>query len=167
MSSDFGEDDESKFGMPQRIDSLKCLIVGALSGSTAMAIPELVHETVLSDLSVAGNGLAQFEFDNDSAAVLAGLFSIVYRYCIRMDNRDQLKQGVVGAFVLTRTLSRIVVPSSCTAFPLSCGEPLDYLNWNMIGQLLVNGVESTILFGAAAAATDYCLSKNWISKFPG
>lgn len=171
-SSDPDADDE-KFGMAQRIASVQSLVVGALAGSIALAVPEFVHQTILDsmlDLTPLGvGGMAQFEFDNDMGAVISGLFAIVYRYCIRLDgDREQLKQGVVGAFTLTRALSRITVPvASCSSLPLSCGAPLGYLNWNMLFQIGVNGVESGIMFAATAAAIDYCMEKGWIKKFPG
>mmetsp|Transcript_1303 Transcript_1303/g.2715 ORF Transcript_1303/g.2715 Transcript_1303/m.2715 type:complete len:104 (-) Transcript_1303:38-349(-) len=101
-------------------------------------------------------------------SLMAGLFAIVYRYTIRMDGaRDQLKQGVVGAFTLTRALGRVTVPASCSSVPLYCGEPLGYLDWNMLTQIGVNVVESGIMFAATAAAMDVCMNKGWIKKFPG
>ena len=71
-----------------------------------------------------------------------------------------------GAFVVVRTLSRIRVPSYCTAVPLDCGAPTGYFDWNMIQQLALNGLESAALFGGAAAAMEYAYSKKWIGKFP-
>lgn len=47
------------------------------------------------------------------------------------------------------------------------GAPLGYFDWPMIGQLLVNGAESAAMFGATAAAMDYCMERGYISKFPG
>ncbi|KAL7568805.1 hypothetical protein ACA910_007223 [Epithemia clementina (nom. ined.)] len=159
---------DPKFGIGQRMASIQSLVVGGFSGSLAMAFPALIHDALLTDVASTTSGLAQFEFDSDAAAVMAGLFAIVYRYCLRMDgDRDQLKQGVTSAFAVTRTLSRITVPASCKAIPLYCGAPLGYLNWNLLSQLVMNGLESLILFGAAAAAMDYCMEKKWISKFPG
>ena len=119
-------------------------------------------------LSCGAAGLAQFEFDNDAAAILTGLFAIVYRYGIRQDTGNpQLPQGLIGAFVLTRTLSRITLPSYCTAVVLHCGAPLGVLDWNVLGQLAVNGLESVCMYGATAWAMDVCMEKGWISRFPG
>ena len=112
----YDDDDSNKFGFGQRIESLKSFVVGALTGSLTLAPIVGVHDVVFRN-----HGLAQFEFDSDTAALEAGLFAMVYRYCIRTDdNNPQLGQGVVGAFALTRTCSRIVVPSYCTAIPLNC-----------------------------------------------
>lgn len=156
-------DDDNKFGFGQRIESIKTLAVGAIAGSFAMAPVSALHDFVLLP---ASNAMAQWEFDNDAASLEAGLFAIVYRYAVRTDENPQLKDGVVGAFALTRTLSRIVVPNYCTAITLNCGPPLEYLDWNMLFQLGVNFVESFALFGAAAAAINYCFYRNIIGKFP-
>jgi len=43
---------------------------------------------------------------------------------VRQDPNPQLKQGVVGAFVITRALSMLQASEGCTALPLSCGAPL-------------------------------------------
>jgi len=95
------------------------------------------------------------------------LFAIVYRYCVREDDdNDMLNMGVIGAFVFVRTLSRIRVPSYCTAVPLDCGDPLGYLDWDMLGQLVWNGAEGVAIFGGAAAAMEIAYKKGWISKFP-
>jgi len=95
----------------------------------------------------------------------AALFAIVYRYAIRGDENPMLNQGVVGAFVFVRTLSRVQVPRYCSAAPLSCGAPLEYFDWSMLSQLVFSGIESAALFGGAAFAMDYCFKKGFISKF--
>ena len=51
---------------------------------------------------------------------------------VRQDRNPQLKQGVVGAFVITRALAMLQASDGCTALPLSCGPPLGYFNWGMI-----------------------------------
>lgn len=47
------------------------------------------------------------------------------------DPNPNLKQGVVGGFAIVRLLARVRVSADCTAFPLSCGYPFGYLNWDM------------------------------------
>lgn len=97
----------------------------------------------------------------------SALFAIVYRYCVREeDDNEMLNIGVVGAFVVVRTLARVRVPGYCTAAPLDCGAPLGYFDWNLIQQLGLNGVESAALFGAAALAMEIAYKKNFITKFP-
>jgi hypothetical protein len=44
----------------------------------------------------------------------------VYRYAVRDDDNPMLNQGVIGAFVLARTLSAIQVSDTCTSPPLIC-----------------------------------------------
>lgn len=113
-SSDESEDD-AKFGFGQRIESIKTAVVGAVGGGVALAPASAVH-----DLALARQSLAQWEFDTDMGALEAALLAIVYRYCIREDDNPQLNSGVVGAFVLTRTLTRIQTPAYCSAAPLNC-----------------------------------------------
>jgi hypothetical protein len=161
--------DENKFGMIQRIDSGKSFVVGAIVGSVATAPLLAVHNLILlSDPTKNINSLAQFEYDCDSAAIIGGLFSVVYRYCIRTDTTNpQLQQGVVGAFAITRTVSRIQIPQYCTAIPLSCGAPFGIIDWNIIIQLAISGIESLILFGSVAIAIEVLTKRDFISRFPG
>jgi hypothetical protein len=116
------EDDDNKFGFGQRIESVKCLVVGGIVGSLALAPFAALHDLLLLGIlaPIDTNGLAQWEFDNDMGSLQAALFAIVYRYCIRQDTNEQLNQGVVGSFVVTRTLSRIVVSPYCSAIVLNC-----------------------------------------------
>ena len=164
------DDDANKFGFAQRIDSGKSLVVGAVVGSLAAAAPVAVHQLVLApllDLPTAAPW-AQFEFDNDAAAVLSGLFAVVYRYGLRQDTTNpQLNQGLIGAAVVSRTLSRVSLPSYCTAVVLQCGPPLGIFDWNVLWQLAASGVESACMYGATAAAMDACMARGWISRFPG
>jgi hypothetical protein len=84
---------------------------------------------------------------------------------IRDDNNPMLNQGVIGAFALVRTLSKVRVPSYCSFAPLDCGEPIGYFDWNMISQVGWGGAESAALFGVAALAMDYCFKRDIIKKF--
>lgn len=156
------ETDDAKFGFGARIESVKCVVAGALSGGIAVAPASLINDCIFR-----GQSVAQWEFDTDMGALEGALFAIVYRYCIREDTNPQLKDGVVGAFFLTRTLTRIKVPTYCSSVPLYCGPPLGYLDWNMLSQIAINGAESAILFSAAASGMEYCFKKGYISKFPG
>lgn len=78
----------------------------------------------------------------------------------------QLKQGVVGAFFITRALSMLQASEECTALPLSCGPPLGYFNWAMIKTGLGAGVESAVAFSAAALAIEVAFGKGWVKRFP-
>lgn len=158
--------DDNKFSFAQRIESIKCVVVGAIGGGLALTPFTALHDIIIGRGGLVQNGVAQWEFDTDMGALQAALFAIVYRYCVREDTNPMLNQGIVGAFVLVRTLSRVSVPTYCTAAPLDCGAPLGYFDWDMITQAGLNGIESAALFGAAAVAMEYCFSRKIISKFP-
>ena len=120
----FGNDDnestessESKFDMAQRIESLKSVVLGALSGGIAVTPIAYLHYVTFSEVA----NTAQWEFTTDMSSLEAALFAIVYRYAVRAnDNNPMLNQGVVGAFVVVRTLANIQVTSSCLSVPLRC-----------------------------------------------
>lgn len=159
-NDDKNDDDGDKFSMAQRLESIKCVIVGALTGGVAITPVAAIHDIVVQ------SSVPQWEFDTDTGSLEAALFAIVYRYCVRTDINPMLNQGVIGAFCLTRTISRIHVPSYCSAIPLNCGAPIGYLDWSMIQEGLWSGLESVALFGSAAYAMNYCFQKGYISKFP-
>lgn len=159
-----GDDDddekEDKFSFYQRIESLKTAVVGLLSGGILSTPFIALHD-------IPAYGAASWEFDTDMGSLQSALFAIVYRYCVREeDDNDMLNMGVVGAFVVVRTLSRVRVPRYCTAAPLDCGDPLGYFDYDMIQQVALNGLESVALFGGAAVAMEYAYKKKWIGKFP-
>ena len=151
---------EDKFSVFQRIESIKTATIGLLSGGILSTPFIALHD-------IPSYGAASWEFDTDMGSLQSALFAIVYRYCIREeDDNEMLNMGVVGAFVVTRTLSRVRVPGYCTAAPLDCGSPLGYFDYDMLVQLGLNGLESVALFGGAALAIEYAYKKKWISKFP-
>ena len=47
------------------------------------------------------------------------------------------------------------------------GAPLGYVDWNVLGQVAINGIEGAVMFGATAAAMEWAFDKGYISKFPG
>jgi hypothetical protein len=158
------DDDDEKFGWKQRLASIQCLVLGAVVGSIVQAPISFLHTTLMG-----AGGLAQWEYDTDMAAVTGGLFAVVYRYCIREDTNPQLKQGLLGAMILIRTLPQIHIPEYCQAVPLNCGPPLNFyiLDWNIIEQLILCGLESSLLFLGTAKAMDNAMEKGYIIKFPG
>lgn len=158
-------DATAKFTFGQKIESTIAGLVGLFAGGIA-----LTPFTALHDIAFPGeieNGFAQFEFDTDTGSIAAALFAIVYRYCVREgeEKNEMLPMGVVGAFVVVRTLGRIRVSNYCDAAPLDCGEPLGYFDWNMLQQGAFSGLESVAMFGAAAYAMEYCYKKGYISRF--
>jgi len=159
-SNNSNENGEDKFSFFQRIESTKTAALGLLSGGILSTPFIALHD-------IPAYGAPSWEFDTDMGSLQSALFAIVYRYCIREeDDNDMLNQGVVGAFVVTRTLSRIRVPLYCSAAPLDCGDPLGYFDYDMLQQLVLNGLESVALFGGAALAMEYAYSNKWITKFP-
>uniref|UniRef100_A0A7S1UEP5 Uncharacterized protein n=1 Tax=Phaeomonas parva TaxID=124430 RepID=A0A7S1UEP5_9STRA len=112
-------------GFKERIETLKAGVVGLLASGVAVAVPGFFLD----------GSLPQWEFSTDMTSLVGFLFAAVYRYAVREDANPNLKQGVVGAFAITRIIAKINVdPSVCTAAPLTCGPPLGYYNWDMIAQ---------------------------------
>ena len=141
----------------ERIESAKAAVVGGLAASVAASPAEFLTHT---------NNIAQFEFDVDQISIAGALFGLVYRYAVRRDNNPQLRQGVVGAFAITRSVATVRVSSECLAVPLRCGPPLSYLDYAMVGQLLSGLLVSGVAFGAAAAAVDAGVDRGWLKRFP-
>jgi hypothetical protein len=113
------DDDGDKFSFGQRIESTKTGIVGLLAGGIVLTPFSAIHDIFLGGDFIR-NGVAQWEFDTDMGSLEGALFAIVYRYCIRKDDNPMLNQGVIGAFILVRTLSKIQIPTYCSAIPLDC-----------------------------------------------
>ena len=153
------------FDMAGKIESTKSGVIGLLAGGIYLAPFSAMHNIFIDGGEHIDNGVAQWEFDTFVGSFEGALFAIVYRYCIRTDDNPMLNQGCIGAFVLVRTLSKIQIPSYCSAVPLDCGNPLGYFDWDMISQAGLSGLESAALFGAAALAMDYCFENKLVSKF--
>ena len=141
----------------ERIESLKTGVVAGLAAAVA--------GTPLGIVVDAGD-VAQWEFDTDQLALMGGLFGLVFRYAVRGDENPQLRMGVVGAFALTRALARVRVSDACDAVPLRCGEPLGYLDYDMLVQIAGGVVESGVAFYAASLAVDYGAERGWLQRFP-
>ena len=130
-----------------RIESIKAAAIGTIGGSLAY-FPLAVVVGV-------GQGFPpQWEFDSDTLALSLALFGITYRYTIRTDSNDMLKEGAIGAFAITRTLSMIHVSDSCTSLPLYCGPPFGYFDFNMIIMGAYLFVENFIAYTGSATAID-------------
>lgn len=157
---------KSEFNFAQRIESIKAGIVGLVAGGVALTPIAAFHDILFPGDSIV-NGVAQWEFDTDTGSIATALFAIVYRYCVRdgEETNEMLQMGVVGAFVLVRTLARIRVPVYCSAAPLDCGDPFGYFDSAMIQQAVGSGLESVVMFGATALALEYCYENGYISRF--
>lgn len=75
-----------------------------------------------------------------------------------------LKQGVVGAFVITRSWAMITPPETCSVVPLSCGPPLGYFDWGMLSQGAFAAVETGVACAAAAYALEAAFARGWIQR---
>mmetsp|Transcript_6098 Transcript_6098/g.7087 ORF Transcript_6098/g.7087 Transcript_6098/m.7087 type:complete len:226 (-) Transcript_6098:119-796(-) len=159
-------ENSDKFSFAQRVESIKTGVVGLFAGGIALTPVAAIHDIVFPGDSIPG-GAAQWEFDTDMGSIQCALFAIVYRYCVREgeDTNEMLGMGVIGAFAVVRTLSRVRVSSYCSYAPLDCGEPLGYFDWDMIQQAAFSGLESAVMFGATAAAMEYCYKRRIISRF--
>lgn len=139
----------------ERLESVKCAVVGAISGSLIAAPVALLSPNRLT---------AQWEFDHDALALSLALGALVYRYAVRTDGNMMLKQGVVSAFVVTRTLSLLKASDTCTALPLNCGAPLGYLDWAMLGQGIFIAVENCFAFAGMAFSLEKGFEKGILKK---
>jgi hypothetical protein len=102
---------------PQRLESVKCLLLGAGVGIFALMPFTAFHYFVYQPEYTS---VPQWEFDTYTSAVQGALFCLAYRFTVREKEPSEISQLVVRAFVGVRTLSRIRVPMRCTAFPLYC-----------------------------------------------
>jgi hypothetical protein len=129
-NDDETSEDINKFDMAQRIESLKSVVLGALSGGIAVTPIAYLHYVATSEVA----NIAQWEFVTDMSSLQAALFAIVYRYAVRAnDNNPMLNQGVVGGFVVVRTLSNIQVTDTCLSIPLRCKWDLGFLFFVVAG----------------------------------
>ncbi|KAJ1627678.1 hypothetical protein T492DRAFT_1023395 [Pavlovales sp. CCMP2436] len=148
-------EEDSAFGGAQRVESVKAGVIAAVAGGLACALPALV---------VDGFNVAQWEFDVDTVSLACGLFGLTYRYIVRNDASEMLRQGAIGAFALSRASAAVHVSDSCIPVPLRC-EPFGlYLDPSMLAQGAGAVVVGACAFGAAAAAVDYAFGKGWVSK---
>lgn len=78
------------------------------------------------------------------------LFGVIYRYAVRSDGDDLVKQAAVAMFALFRALS------------LTNGTT----NWNADSWVQLGAYfgESALAFGTAAAALEYAWDKGWASR---
>ena len=141
----------------ERTESAKAGAIAAVSGSLCSVPAALVASNAFTP---------QWEFSTDMLVVQLLLFGVVYRYAVRSDDNEQLKQGAVGAFAVCRALSSIQVGTQCSAIPLNCGAPLGYFDWDMILQGSAYFGESALAFGGAAFALEQAWSRGFAKRLP-
>ena len=97
---------------------------------------------------------------------MLALFGITYRYAVRTDPNPNLKQGVVGAFAITKALSGISVPEYCSSIPLNCGPPLYFVSPSMVFSGSLAFVEALLAYGGAAYFIEQLFVSGILRKFP-
>jgi hypothetical protein len=133
-----------------RVESVKAAAISSIGGSLLYAPFSIVLALVSS-----GGLTGQWEFNTDMLAIQLAVFGITYRYATRNDKNENLADGVLMAFVLTRALGNVHVPEFCSALPLNCGPPYGYLSSSMVGDIGRNLLDSYVAYTAAK----YCLDK--------
>jgi hypothetical protein len=103
------------------------------------------------------------------------LFGITYRYAVRADGNPQLKQGVVGAFAITRALCLVCVPEGACMVGtgtgtgltlLDCGAPFHVFTWGMLLLGLLQLLESFSAYGGLAALLEGLFQAGLLRRFP-
>lgn len=156
----------------ERVESGKVAVAAAIGGSVFMAPVAVLLAVTTEDLHrlrllVSPDAFTpQWEFAHDTLAVMLALFGVVYRYSVRSDGNPMLKQGVIGAFALTRALSAVQTPPECTSLPLSCGAPLGYVDYTMLLQLGGSFLESAVAFGGAAIILEAGFNRGTLRRIP-
>ena len=142
----------------ERIESIKFVAVGVLSGS-ASSIPPSIGLGMINGFD------AQWELSHDFLALSLVIYSLVYRYAFRDgDTNEMQKMGVIGGFSATRALAAVKVSDACSPFPISCS----ISGWLQTALAPVETfVESYIVFTAAAMAFEYFTDKGILRRFKG
>jgi len=120
------------------------------TGATAALGGTVAAAPVKAATMIASKALtAQVAFSTYALAAQLMLFGVVYRYVVRTDGNDMVKQGVVGMFAMCRALASTTVTAS-TSYPDA---------WLQIGAYFG---ESALAFAAGAAAIEYAWDKGWV-----
>jgi hypothetical protein len=129
-------------------ESAKTAFIGFLAGGIAVSPITYLHNFIIPG-EIITNPLSQFEFDTLTGAISGAAFAMLYRYFVQEEKDDMLANGVIAAFVIAKTFSRVKVSYYCDG--LVCGDPVDF---SMFQQSLLGGVENVILFVAVAIAIE-------------
>lgn len=142
----------------ERIESGK-FAASSVAGGIITSLPiALIHGYLVDHF----NG--QWEFREDMLSLILLVFGLTYRYGTRGTKNDQIRLGIIGSFIITRTLSEIHVPATCSSVPLDCGAPFHYVSWSMISEGLWAGGESALAFGGSALFIDFLIKKRLLSS---
>lgn len=103
---------------------------------------------------------AQVAFGTFSLAVQLAFFGVIYRYVVRCDADDTVKQGTVGMFACARAL-QCIAPGASTIW--QNGQISSSWTPELSMQLGAYFGEGCIAFAAAAALIEYGWKKGWAS----
>ena len=92
----------------KRAESGKAAAVSLFAG-TAGGLPLFAAQQGTAQIP-PGFSKDVWEFQADGLALMLLLFGVVYRYAVRGGGNPRLKQGVAGAFVITRSWALITLP---------------------------------------------------------
>lgn len=140
---------------------IRSSLIGFFVGSVAISPITYAHNNFFP-AEVLANPSSQWEFDTLVGGLSGAAFAAVYRYFIKEDKDETVTNGVITAFVIGRTFSRIRVGRYCEG--LYCGAPLGLLDWDMLSQTLLSCAENIALFGATALVMEYFYKSKFISK---
>lgn len=125
-------------------------VIASFFGSLASAP---VKMSVL--LATNAGSTAVTDFSNVALAIQLAVFGVVYRYAVRNDENDKLKQLTVGSFSIVRAFSCVNALSTSKIAPDKWVQVAAYFG------------ESALAFGLAAAALEYAWGKGWCRRLPG
>ncbi|CAK0861693.1 unnamed protein product [Prorocentrum cordatum] len=142
----------------ERFESVKTSALAVLFAVVPEAIGGLLDPDRLTP---------RWELQLDALALQAVLFGLVYRYAVREgDDNPMQRMGVLAAFAVPRALF-LVAPPPCTAAPLSCGEPLGYFSWSMLGQAAKHLLIGGATLGAALYGLERAFAVGLVRRFRG
>lgn len=131
----------------ERGEAVKAGAISAFYGCL-LAAPMRMSELIAKDAS-----WNTFGYNALSLAVQTALFGIVYRSCVRSDDNDQLKQGMIGAAALCRALCTMTIANKASAGEI----------WLQLG---AHFGESIIVFGGAATALEWAWNRGYATRLP-
>ena len=142
----------------ERIESIKFVVVGVLSGSVASLPPAIILGAL--------NGFdAQWEVSHDLLAASLAVYALIYRYAFREgDSNEMQKMGVVGGLAAMRALAAVQVSQDCSPFPISCS----LAGWLQLAVAPAEVfVESFVVFTASSLAFEAMADKGLLKRFRG
>uniref|UniRef100_A0A7S3FIC3 Uncharacterized protein n=1 Tax=Haptolina ericina TaxID=156174 RepID=A0A7S3FIC3_9EUKA len=130
------------------VENGKAGVIAALSGSLATAPVKASVLLASSNTKIT----PQWEYSVYAFAAQLAIFGVMYRYAVRSDDDDTLKQVIFIAFALFRAFSSMQVSRIWTP--------------DMWMKLGASFGESALAFGVAAATLEFVWDKGWARRRP-